>query len=108
MVIQDGKAMQTEVETGIREGDLVQITKGLNGSETVIVGGSYGLPDKTKVKVAEARRGGSLMRPSRLRAKTKPNARTTPILAAATCAFLRMTARSTGFRATGSPSSFWC
>jgi len=54
MVIQDGKALQTEVETGVREGDLLQITKGLNGNETVIVGGSYGLPDKTKVKVAEA------------------------------------------------------
>ena len=27
---------------------------GLSGGETVIVGGSYGLPDKTKVKVAEA------------------------------------------------------
>src|SRR5271166_2123757 len=54
MVIQDGKAVQTEVETGIREGDEVQITKGLNGSETVVVRGAYGLPDKTKVKVAEA------------------------------------------------------
>ena len=54
MVIKDGKAMQADVETGIREGDLVQITKGLDGSETVIVGGSYGLPDKTRVKVADA------------------------------------------------------
>jgi HlyD family secretion protein len=54
MVIRDGKAAQTEVETGIREGSLVQITKGLNGGETVIVGGSYGLPDKTRVKIAEA------------------------------------------------------
>ena len=54
MVIRDGKAVQTEVETGIREGDLVQISKGLSGGETVIVGGSYGLPDKTKVKIAEA------------------------------------------------------
>jgi len=58
MVIQDGKAAQTEVETGIREGDLVQITKGLNGSEIVVVRGAYGLPDKTKVKVAEAPAGG--------------------------------------------------
>ena len=32
------------VETGIREGDRVQITKGLAGGETVIVGGAYGLP----------------------------------------------------------------
>ena len=54
MVIKDGKAMQADVETGVREGDLVQITKGLDGSETVIVGGSYGLPDKTRVKVADA------------------------------------------------------
>jgi len=58
MVIQDGKATQTEVETGIRDGNEVQVTKGLNGSETVIVRGAYGLPDKTKVKVAEAPAGG--------------------------------------------------
>jgi multidrug efflux pump subunit AcrA (membrane-fusion protein) len=54
MVIKDGQAIQTEVETGIRDGDSVQITKGLNGGESVIVHGSYGLPDKTKVKIAEA------------------------------------------------------
>jgi len=59
MVIQDGKAMQTEVETGIREGEIIQITKGLNGRETVIVGGSYGLPDKTKVKIAEPDKPGA-------------------------------------------------
>jgi multidrug efflux pump subunit AcrA (membrane-fusion protein) len=54
MVIKDGQAAQAEVETGIRDQDRVQVTNGLNGGETVIVGGSYGLPDKTKVKVAEA------------------------------------------------------
>ena len=54
MVIRDDQAVRTDVETGIRDGDLVQITKGLNGGETVIAGGSYGLPDKTKVKIAEA------------------------------------------------------
>jgi HlyD family secretion protein len=54
MVIQDGKAVHTDVETGLREGDLVQITKGLNGGETIVAGGAYGLPDKTKVKIAEA------------------------------------------------------
>jgi HlyD family secretion protein len=53
MVVKDGRAEQTEVESGVRDGDRVQITKGLNGGETVIVRGSYGLPDKTKVKVAE-------------------------------------------------------
>src|SRR5271166_4441292 len=54
MIIKDGHAQQVEVEMGIHDGDRVQITKGLGGGETVIVRGSYGLPDKTKVKVAEA------------------------------------------------------
>lgn len=54
MVVEDGKAVQRSVETGILDGDMVQITRGLNGNETVIVKGSYGLPDKTKVKIAEA------------------------------------------------------
>jgi len=31
----------------------------LNGRETVIVGGSYGLPDKTKVKIAEPDKPGA-------------------------------------------------
>src|SRR5271165_5383166 len=54
MIVKDGHAQQVEVETGIHDGARVQITKGLGGGETVIVRGSYGLPDKTKVKVAEA------------------------------------------------------
>jgi len=54
MIVDNNKAAQKEVETGIREGNSVQITKGLAGNETVIVNGSYALPDKTKVKIAEA------------------------------------------------------
>jgi HlyD family secretion protein len=54
MIVKDGHAQQVEVETGVRDGDLVEITKGLSGGETVIVRGSYGLPDKTKVNIAEA------------------------------------------------------
>jgi len=54
MVIQDGHAQTVEVETGVREEGNVQITKGLSGGETVIVRGSYALPDKTRVKIAEA------------------------------------------------------
>jgi HlyD family secretion protein len=53
MIVKDGQAQQVEVETGIHDLGRVQITKGLSGGETVIVRGSYGLPDKTKVKVAE-------------------------------------------------------
>ena len=50
----DGKAHQVSVETGIRQGDRVQITAGLAGGEKVITTGAYGLPDNTKVKIAEA------------------------------------------------------
>lgn len=50
----DGLAHQVGVETGIREDDRVQITKGLNGGENVIVRGAYGLPDKTKYTLAAA------------------------------------------------------
>ena len=53
MIVRDDRAHQVSVETGIRQGDRVQITKGLSGDETVIVSGAYGLPDNTKVKIAE-------------------------------------------------------
>lgn len=52
VVGQDNKAHQTEVQTGIRNGSLVQITKGLQPGQTVITTGAYGLPDNTQVKVA--------------------------------------------------------
>jgi membrane fusion protein (multidrug efflux system) len=54
MIVKDGHAQQVEVQAGIRDGDRVQVIQGLAGGETVIVQGSYGLPDKTKVKIAEA------------------------------------------------------
>jgi HlyD family secretion protein len=54
MIVNNGQAQQVSVETGIREADRLQITKGLSGGEQVIVTGAYGLPDKTKVKIAEA------------------------------------------------------
>ncbi len=54
MIVRNDRAHPVSVEMGIREGDRVQITKGLSGDETVIVSGAYGLPDNTKVKIAEA------------------------------------------------------
>ena len=54
MIVKDDRAHQVSVETGIRQGDRVQITKGLSGGETVIASGAYGLPDNTKVKIADA------------------------------------------------------
>ena len=48
----DSAAHETKVKIGIRQGDKVQIIDGLNGGETVVVEGNYGLPDGTKVEVA--------------------------------------------------------
>jgi HlyD family secretion protein len=52
MIVNQDRARQVAVETGVRQGDRVQITKGLSGNETVIVNGAYALPDNTQVKVA--------------------------------------------------------
>lgn len=49
----DNHAHQTAVETGVTQGDDIQITKGLNAGQTVVAVGAYGLPDNTQVKVAE-------------------------------------------------------
>jgi HlyD family secretion protein len=55
----DGKAHQRGVKTGIRQGDLVQITDGLQEGERVVTVGAYGLPDNTKVQVeSPAEQGG--------------------------------------------------
>ena len=54
MIVSNDRAHQVSVETGIRQDNHVRITKGLSGGETVIVSGSYGLPDNTRVKIAEA------------------------------------------------------
>src|SRR5208283_1277692 len=43
----DGKAHHVSVETGIRQGDRLQITQGLSGGEKIITAGAYGLPDNT-------------------------------------------------------------
>jgi HlyD family secretion protein len=50
----DGTAHKRAVELGISNGEDVQITKGVSGSETVITTGAYGLDDGTKVKVGKA------------------------------------------------------
>jgi multidrug efflux pump subunit AcrA (membrane-fusion protein) len=46
----DSTAFSRPVTTGIQNAGLVQITSGLRAGDQVIVGGAYGLPDKTKVK----------------------------------------------------------
>lgn len=49
----DNRAHQATVETGVTQGDEIQVTKGLAVGQTVITVGAYGLPDNTQVKVAE-------------------------------------------------------
>ena len=53
----DGRAYSHAVTTGIEEGARVQVLSGLSAGEKVIVGGGYGLPDKTKVKITAAAPG---------------------------------------------------
>jgi multidrug efflux pump subunit AcrA (membrane-fusion protein) len=54
VVDSQSRAESREVQAGIREGDVVQITAGLNAGDEVITAGGYGLPDKTKVNVQSA------------------------------------------------------
>src|SRR5262249_41663790 len=46
-------AHETKVTVGIRAGDKVEIAEGLQGGETIVVEGNFGLPDGTKVEVAK-------------------------------------------------------
>ena len=50
----DGRAHQTPVKLGIRNGDDVQILEGVTASDKVVATGAYGLPDKTKIKIEAA------------------------------------------------------
>jgi HlyD family secretion protein len=55
----DGIAHQQAVKLGIRNGDDVQILEGVTANDKVVANGAYGLPDKTKIKVAKAPAEGS-------------------------------------------------
>ena len=50
----DGRAHQKAVKLGIRNGDDVQILEGVAASDQVVASGAYGLPDKTRIKIAAA------------------------------------------------------
>ncbi len=50
----DGRAHQSAVRLGIHNGDDVQVIEGVTESDKVISSGAYGLPDKTKIKIAAA------------------------------------------------------
>jgi multidrug efflux pump subunit AcrA (membrane-fusion protein) len=46
-------AHERKVTVGIRTGDSIQITDGLQEGETVVIEGNYALPDGTKVEISE-------------------------------------------------------
>jgi RND family efflux transporter MFP subunit len=55
MVVDDKSvAHEVHVTIGVRSGGRMQILSGLQGGETVVTEGNYGLPDGTKVAVADA------------------------------------------------------
>jgi HlyD family secretion protein len=54
MVIgRDGSAHKVDVQLGINDGEDVQVTQGLSGSENVITKGAYGLSDGSKVVIGK-------------------------------------------------------
>lgn len=53
----DSHAHQRKVQTGIQEGDRVQIVQGLKEGEVVVTVGAYGLPDNVKVSVQKQSEG---------------------------------------------------
>ena len=71
----DGVAHQKAVKVVIRNGDDVQILEGVTESDKVNTAGAYGLPDKTKIKVAaaEAPEGGEGGKPAADDSKEKPS-----------------------------------
>ncbi|MGB6194313.1 MAG: efflux RND transporter periplasmic adaptor subunit [Terracidiphilus sp.] len=58
IVNSDGTAHRVSVQVGINDGTNVQVTQGLNGSETVVTKGAYGLSDGTRVTVGKQNAGG--------------------------------------------------
>jgi membrane fusion protein, multidrug efflux system len=49
----DSIAHETKVKIGIKNGDSVQITEGLEEGSTVVTEGNYALPDGTKVEIVK-------------------------------------------------------
>jgi RND family efflux transporter MFP subunit len=50
----DGKAHQTSVKTGIRDGNRVQIVEGLQAGQKIVGEGAYGLPDNSRITEAKS------------------------------------------------------
>lgn len=49
----DGLAHESKIETGVREGDNVQIVSGVKPGDQVIIEGALGLDDKAKIQIKQ-------------------------------------------------------
>jgi multidrug efflux pump subunit AcrA (membrane-fusion protein) len=58
VVGKDNVAHKREVKLGIKDGDMQQITNGVNAGETIVTNGAYAMDDGTAVKVVAAGEGG--------------------------------------------------
>jgi len=53
-VVEDDKAVQIPVKTGLRDGNLIEVeAEGLKEGDTIVTVGAYGLPKETKVKIVK-------------------------------------------------------
>ncbi len=53
-VVNDGKAEKVSVQIGYEEGDLVEITQGLEGNEQVVITGHQNLKDQAPVEIVKS------------------------------------------------------
>ena len=51
-LVDEGKAVQRVVQTGVKQGDLIEITAGLTGGETIAVDGAGFLTNNASIAVA--------------------------------------------------------
>lgn len=59
-VVENNKAVKKDIETGIWEGPWMEVTKGLKGNETLVVGGQTKLTDGSEVNVVQHLEAGAL------------------------------------------------
>ena len=50
-VVENGRVSARAVDVGVTRGDQVEIRKGLNGGESIVLGAPAGLKDGTRVRV---------------------------------------------------------
>ena len=65
VIIKGGKVVFRNVETGIRTASIVEITKGLEAGDSVIVSGVLFVRPNSKIKIKEVKKIGKLINPDK-------------------------------------------